>query len=321
MTNHSKGYLNWLRERVGNQLIFVVSAYALILDAQGHVLLHQGSNTNCWALPGLPKELDESLGGGLLRHIREQCGLTVTIKRLLGVYTHPKYRFTEPNGAIVQPWALGFVCQVVGDSQPAQGYRFHTLDDLPPVWPELFCQMLADAQENAPYPKLENAHAEAQTLPYFPILRAHIPREPLILPGAIAVVWDEAGRMLVTQRSYENYWDIPGGFSDLGETATHTALREIHEETGLIIEPLRILGVYSNPKLIRGEYPNGDIVQAVGLLIEGRVIGGDLKPDGDETRAAAFLSLDELGQQPNIRPLMRQILTDLAAIEDAPFIH
>jgi 8-oxo-dGTP diphosphatase len=46
---------------------------------------------------------------------------------------------------------------------------------------------------------------------------------------------------------YKGLLSIPGGFINEGETAEDTMMREVKEETSLILEPLAILGVYSGP--------------------------------------------------------------------------
>ncbi len=56
-----------------------------------------------------------------------------------------------------------------------------------------------------------------------------------------------AGRMLLIERAQEpnkGYWSFPGGRIKLGETILDAVRREVHEETGLIIEPERVFQVY-----------------------------------------------------------------------------
>lgn len=62
--------------------------------------------------------------------------------------------------------------------------------------------------------------------------------------GASALFFDDAGRVLLVQMTYEgNRWDLPGGIVDTGETPLTAARREVREEIGLT-EPLgRLLAV------------------------------------------------------------------------------
>jgi ADP-ribose pyrophosphatase YjhB (NUDIX family) len=55
------------------------------------------------------------------------------------------------------------------------------------------------------------------------------------------------GQLLLVRRAiepYYGYWDIPGGFLEAGEHPEAGAIREMEEETGLVIEPVEILGLY-----------------------------------------------------------------------------
>lgn len=63
------------------------------------------------------------------------------------------------------------------------------------------------------------------------------------------IVNDE--KVLLVRRNGEPFdgkWEFPGGFMEDGETIEETCVREAKEETGLDVEPLEILGVYTDPK-------------------------------------------------------------------------
>ena len=64
------------------------------------------------------------------------------------------------------------------------------------------------------------------------------------------VVPSEDGRVLLIRRAsdpYEGQWALPGGFVEVGETLEAAAAREAEEETGLKVEIVRLVGVYSAP--------------------------------------------------------------------------
>ncbi|MBO0880950.1 MAG: NUDIX hydrolase, partial [Mycobacterium sp.] len=61
-----------------------------------------------------------------------------------------------------------------------------------------------------------------------------------------AVIADEFGRVLVTQRRDNGHWEPPGGVLETDESILDGLRREVTEETGLTVEPVRLTGVYKN---------------------------------------------------------------------------
>lgn len=109
-----------------------------------------------------------------------------------------------------------------------------------------------------------------------------MPETPKIMVDV--VVASEEGEILLIRRGsdpFEGYWALPGGFVEVGETLENAAVREAGEETGLEVEIVRLVGVYSEPD----RDPRGHNVSCAYLA---RARGGELSAatDADE---ASFL--------------------------------
>ena len=66
-------------------------------------------------------------------------------------------------------------------------------------------------------------------------------------PTVDVVVEHPRGIVLIERTNEPRGWALPGGFVDEGERVEDAALREVTEETGLTVELLALLGVYSDP--------------------------------------------------------------------------
>ncbi len=77
------------------------------------------------------------------------------------------------------------------------------------------------------------------------------------------------------------------------EVPADAAVREMWEETGLHVELTRIIGVFGG-SLCSGSYSNGDKVSWISTVFAAKVVGGMLKPDGEETLETRYFSRDEL---------------------------
>src|SRR6516165_5405640 len=73
------------------------------------------------------------------------------------------------------------------------------------------------------------------------------------------------------------------------------AIRETWEETGLIVELTGLLGVYGGPELVI-DYPNGDKASYISTIFRGRIVGGRIRPDGDETLDVRYFTREELSR-------------------------
>lgn len=85
---------------------------AVIVDARGRVLLQRRTDNGRWGLPGGAVEYGESVLQALQREVHEETGLTVTVRRLIGVYSQPDLGqvVTYPDGNVIHFVSLCFEC-------------------------------------------------------------------------------------------------------------------------------------------------------------------------------------------------------------------
>ncbi|ULG71985.1 NUDIX hydrolase [Macrococcus brunensis] len=97
---------------------------------------------------------------------------------------------------------------------------------------------------------------------YVKYLREMVGNQPIILPGASVVIFNEKNQVLLQLRKDNNLWGLPGGAMNLSESFEDTAKREVYEETGLTINDLKLLNIFSGASL-HYIYPNGDEVYPI----------------------------------------------------------
>jgi len=108
------------------------------------------------------------------------------------------------------------------------------------------------------------------------------PRTPPVAADVVIELVDRPGRpiVLIERRFPPPGWALPGGFVEVGETVEAAAVREAREETGLDVELVRLLGVYSDP----ARDPRG---HTVGIVYVGRARGEPRA--GDDAGACAVI--------------------------------
>ena len=121
-------------------------------------------------------------------------------------------------------------------------------------------------------------------------MQREFPEIPLVGVGAILI---EDSRVLLVKRAHpplQAQWSIPGGVLEVGELVREAAIREAREETGLIVDPGDLLGVYD--RILRNAEKR---VQYHYVLIDFlcRKVGGELAAASDAAEVRWF-TRDEL---------------------------
>src|SRR5262245_59888383 len=137
-------------------------------------------------------------------------------------------------------------------------------------------------------------------------VRSKIGNDLLMLQSVISMPFDSEGRLLMAQDAATGMWMCVGGAIEPDEMPADAAVRECWEETGLLIEPTGLIGVFGGPDF-RVTYANGDCVCYVVTVFTARLIGGQPRPDGQETSAVRFFSQAETAGLPTAAGTRRML--------------
>jgi 8-oxo-dGTP pyrophosphatase MutT (NUDIX family) len=105
-----------------------------------------------------------------------------------------------------------------------------------------------------------------------------------------AIVGNEAGEILLTQRADSGFWLYPVGWADVGYSASEVAVKEVYEETGIEVEPVALIGVLDGLRLGFTHIP------MYSLLFHCRMLGGELRGHPLETSQVGFYPRHALPQ-------------------------
>ncbi len=139
-------------------------------------------------------------------------------------------------------------------------------------------------------------------------VRDKVGHDLLTLTAASISVFDKSGRLLLGEDAETGLWTLPGGAIDPNEHPADAAVRECFEETGLLVKPERIVGVFGGPEFLI-HYPNGDVTFYTTVAFEGSIVGGSLKADGVEISHLRYFTqaeCDALALSPSSRVISRQ---------------
>lgn len=142
-----------------------------------------------------------------------------------------------------------------------------------------------------------------------------IARQGKLRIGCSAAIFDGHGRILLTKRTDNGQWCLPGGGMEAGESAAEACEREVWEETGLSVRVKRLVGVYSHPDQL-AVYPDGNKAHIVVLHFEAEVIGGELGLS-NETTDFGYFTLEEVEKLDMLGRHKERILDTLADRKEA----
>lgn len=120
---------------------------------------------------------------------------------------------------------------------------------------------------------------------------------PFIQTGSAIIIRNENGQILLQERTDRDKWGLPGGCQDLGEDLRNTAVREAYEETGIKLDPNKIILIDTlSGESRKNSYPNGDIVyNNTSLYLADVSLEDASKLKGDsETKRLRFFNVEDV---------------------------
>ena len=144
------------------------------------------------------------------------------------------------------------------------------------------------------------------------------PKANSVVPSVVAIVQDDAGRILMIHRTDNDKWALPGGGHDVGESIATTVEREVREETGYEVRADTITGIYTNPGHVMA-YDDGEVRQQFSIAFRATLLGGEPRTSS-ESDLVEWVDPADLPAL-KLHPSMRQRIADALAGADRPAIR
>jgi len=120
------------------------------------------------------------------------------------------------------------------------------------------------------------------------------------------------------KRADNDFWCLPNGGMDPGESVTETVIREVEEETGLIVNVVGLVGIYSSPDVLV-RYADGNRFQIVSLCFAAEIMDGELRTTSEAVSVGYFTEEEAAAMEIMANHVER--LCDAFSHGDVPFIR
>jgi mutator protein MutT len=139
------------------------------------------------------------------------------------------------------------------------------------------------------------------------------PKHPI--PG-VASITVKDDHILLTVRGNEpskGMWGLPGGVVEIGETRVEALIREVYEETNIIVEPIKLLTVFDSINRDKSENVRYHYILFEYLC---KFVSGKIKPgdDAPEARWISIHDLDSIRIMPSTRKFIDRTLKEQGII-------
>ena len=121
-------------------------------------------------------------------------------------------------------------------------------------------------------------------------LRRRVGHQLVVMPSVQVLLIDELDRVYLQRRRDLGTWEMPSGTCEPDSSFAQTAVREVAEETGLMIEitDLVAFASLSDPAIQTVMYPNGDRTQCFSMCFLVRKWTGAIEIEGAEVLESSF---------------------------------
>ncbi|MFP4441418.1 MAG: NUDIX domain-containing protein [Chloroflexaceae bacterium] len=148
-------------------------------------------------------------------------------------------------------------------------------------------------------------------------LRSYVGHQRILQLRACGFIRDEQGSVLLCRRADVMLWDVPGGTIEPDETPSQGLVREVEEETGLVVAPQRLIGTYGG-HAFEWTYPNGDQAQIFAIFMSCEIVRGVMQDQSRENVKVGFFQPDKL---PPLLPRTVRMIEDAFANRPEAFFN
>ncbi|KAA0964953.1 NUDIX hydrolase [Sporosarcina sp. ANT_H38] len=130
------GYIQELRDLVGNRPIVMTGANVILLDNEKRLLLQLRTDNNCWGLAGGSLEPGETLEEVAKRELYEETNLVAKQLSLFKVFSGQEFYYKYPHGDEVYNVIATYICTdyegvMKEQADEVQALKFFRFDELP----------------------------------------------------------------------------------------------------------------------------------------------------------------------------------------------
>lgn len=130
---HATDQIASIRPFIGNARLIAPGSSVLIQRDDGRILIVQRQDNGIWVLPAGYADLGENAAYTAVREVHEETALTISPQRLIGVYSHPLFEVTYPNGDQVKNVGVLFAATLVGGQLNIDHSELRAAEWVPPT--------------------------------------------------------------------------------------------------------------------------------------------------------------------------------------------